>query len=384
LSPSSLSFFTPSRTYFYLTVVASNLTMLLKSSGLLQGVLFSLLAAVGSAGTLRRATTCNGHSELCNRSYGNITYIGAHDSYAVGTNNLAVNQDYDITQQLTDGVRMLQSQVHNNSGTIQLCHTSCVLYNGGTLQDYLTKVKTWMDANPNEVVTLLIVNSDNFPASSFASVFAAAGVDKLSYAPTSLPLTYNNWPTLSTLIDAGTRLVTFLDNGADTTVAPYLIDEFTNMWETPFDVTTSFDCSVNRSHVADTATSMYVINHFFDTVVFGSPVPDVADANTTNAVSGTRALGTQAALCQTQYGRPPTFMLVDFYEYGGGSVFQVAAGLNGVTYAPTTPIAVPISTSSSSSTSGSSTTGGSPSDVVVSRAQLGAAVIIASLVAYFM
>ncbi|CAK5264534.1 unnamed protein product [Mycena citricolor] len=370
--------------------------MLLKSSGLLQGVLFSLLAAVGSAGTLRRATTCNGHSELCNRSYGNITYIGAHDSYAVGTNNLAVNQDYDITQQLTDGVRMLQSQVHNNSGTIQLCHTSCVSpqsspaisspdeFAAGLVQRRnaprllderfrstllascpqaeIASVKTWMDANPNEVVTLLIVNSDNFPASSFASVFAAAGVDKLSYAPTSLPLTYNNWPTLSTLIDA----------------------EFTNMWETPFDVTTSFDCSVNRSHVADTATSMYVINHFFDTVVFGSPVPDVADANTTNAVSGTRALGTQAALCQTQYGRPPTFMLVDFYEYGGGSVFQVAAGLNGVTYAPTTPIAVPISTSSSSSTSGSSTTGGSPSDVVVSRAQLGAAVIIASLVAYFM
>jgi len=35
------------------------------------------------------------HSQYCNRSYGNITYLGTHDSYAVGTNNLAVNQDYD-------------------------------------------------------------------------------------------------------------------------------------------------------------------------------------------------------------------------------------------------------------------------------------------------
>ena len=31
-----------------------------------------------------------------------------------------------VTQQLNDGVRMLQSQAHNKSGTIELCHTSCV------------------------------------------------------------------------------------------------------------------------------------------------------------------------------------------------------------------------------------------------------------------
>ena len=26
--------------------------------------------------------TCNGHAELCSRSYGNVTFIGAHDSFA--------------------------------------------------------------------------------------------------------------------------------------------------------------------------------------------------------------------------------------------------------------------------------------------------------------
>lgn len=34
-----------------------------------------------------RATTCNGHAELCNRSFGNITFVGAHDSYAIGVNS---------------------------------------------------------------------------------------------------------------------------------------------------------------------------------------------------------------------------------------------------------------------------------------------------------
>lgn len=32
------------------------------------------------------------------------------------------------------------------------------------------------------------------------------------------------------------------------------------------------------------------------------------------------------------WGRPPNFLLVDFYDAGSGSVFEVAAELNGVTY----------------------------------------------------
>ena len=43
-------------------------------------VLGSALAPV----ILPRATVCNGHAELCSRSYGNVTYVGAHDSYAIG------------------------------------------------------------------------------------------------------------------------------------------------------------------------------------------------------------------------------------------------------------------------------------------------------------
>lgn len=74
------------------------------------------------------------------------------------------------------------------------------------------------------VVTILIVNSDNFAASAFDTVFQAAGVSSMSYSPESAFLTFDAWPTLGTLIDAGTRLVTFLDNAADFTAVPYLLD----------------------------------------------------------------------------------------------------------------------------------------------------------------
>jgi len=303
---------------------------------------FSSVTQVAASAVKRQATTCNGHPEFCNRSYGNITYVGTHDSYAVGTNNLATNQDYNITQQLNDGARLLQSQAHNNSGVIQLCHTSCALYNGGPLSNYLAEVKTWMDANPNDVVTLLIVNSDDFSPEAYATVFQGAGLDTLSYAPPSAFIPASQWPTLGDMINSGKRLVTFLDASANFTSVNYLIDEFTNIWETAFDVTdTTFNCDVNRTH-GDSSTQMYLINHFLDTLVLGQPTPDVAQANVTNGVSGTGSLGQQVDTCVAANGRNPNYMLVDFYEYGGGSVFQVAATANGVTYAPTSPIATPI------------------------------------------
>lgn len=76
--------------------------------------------------TQKRATVCNGRAELCNRSYGNITFIGSHDSYAVDTNvlNLSRNQEVDVTSQLNLGVRLLQAQSHMWQGKLHFCHTS--------------------------------------------------------------------------------------------------------------------------------------------------------------------------------------------------------------------------------------------------------------------
>lgn len=39
------------------------------------------------------------------------------------------------------------------------------------------------------------------------------------------------------------------------------------------------------------------------------------------------------------WGRPPTVLLVDFYDVGNGSVFKVAAKMNGVTYYDNTRVA---------------------------------------------
>lgn len=113
---------------------------------------------------------------------------------------------------------------------------SCGLLDGGTFTAYLTTVKTWLDANPNEVVTLLLVNSAGILPSVWAASYVAAGLDTLSYTPPSVPITYEAWPTLQELITSGKRVVSFLAQNADVSTAPFLIDQFTNIWETPFGV----------------------------------------------------------------------------------------------------------------------------------------------------
>lgn len=49
---------------------------------------------------------CNGYVEFCDRSYSNITFVTAHNSPFDRKGNLASNQQYPVTTQLNDGIRM--------------------------------------------------------------------------------------------------------------------------------------------------------------------------------------------------------------------------------------------------------------------------------------
>lgn len=92
-------------------------------------VLFTLLLASfihASPLASKRVTICNGRAELCNRSYGNITFIGSHDSYAVDEDvlDLSRDQEVEVISQLNLGVRLLQAQSHMWEGELHFCHTS--------------------------------------------------------------------------------------------------------------------------------------------------------------------------------------------------------------------------------------------------------------------
>ncbi|RDL37484.1 PLC-like phosphodiesterase [Venustampulla echinocandica] len=272
------------------------------------------------------ASACNNNPALCSRKYSEVTQIGTHDSAFVG-DFVTDNQGLSLTDQLNAGIRFLQAQTHDFLGQIFMCHTSCWERNAGLLVDYLTTVRNWMDANPNEVVTLLLTNGDNVDVGKFGDAMNRAGLAKYAYTPPK-KLALSEWPTLQELINANTRLVMFMDYHADTSKVSYILDEFSYMFETPYDVTTPDfpDCSLDRPPGSNGDGLMYIVNHFLDLDIFGIKVPDVAHTPRTNAATGAGSIGAQSDLCTQKWGRKPTFILVDYFE--NGDVFTAQNTLN--------------------------------------------------------
>ncbi|KAF3480262.1 uncharacterized protein GIQ15_05609 [Arthroderma uncinatum] len=285
---------------------------------------------------------CNGYPEFCARSYGNITQVAAHNSPFVRPGNIASNQELEVITQLNDGIRMLQFQTHYMNGTVYLCHSSCDLLNAGTLESYLKKVAEWLKANPYDVLTILIGNGDFIKATNFTAPIESSGLIDHVFTPKKPTLALDEWPTLSEIILSGKRAVVFMDYEANQRDVPYILDEFAHMWETPFSPTDrNFPCDVQRPpglNEADARKRMYMANHNLnlEISIAGTTilVPNSVLLNETNAVSGFGSIGAMGGNCTEKWGRPPNFLLVDYYNVGNvnGSVFQVAAKLNNVTY----------------------------------------------------
>ncbi|KAL8751156.1 MAG: hypothetical protein Q9199_006615 [Rusavskia elegans] len=321
---------------------------------------FMLLASLWyfNISTVFAQQLCNGHAELCSRKYSNITFIGAHDSAFVG-DSPADNQGISVAAQLDSGIRFLQSQAHINSfETLSLCHTSCFLNDAGPVTSFLSTIKTWLDKHPDEVLTILLTNGDRTDIKQYDRAFRSSGLDKYAYLPPAHPLPFDAWPTLEQLISAKTRLVVFMDYGADTTAVPYILDEFAYFFETPFNTLdpTFNQCSIDRPLAAKPDRRMYIVNHFLDKKITDGDVvpadvekkgkgmlediasglggllgrkkrglgddilvPDREKAKETNAKEGGKgSIGAQVGKCEGLYGRRPNVVLLDFVDEGEG------------------------------------------------------------------
>lgn len=123
--------------------------------------------------------------------------------------------------------------------SLNLPRRSCLLLDYGTFTSYLTVVKSWLDANPNEVLSIIISNPNGIAPTVFSANYVAAGMMANAYVPPSVPVALNAWPTLSSMIINEKRVVNFLAQNADRQAVPFLIDQFSNVWETPFGVSSA-------------------------------------------------------------------------------------------------------------------------------------------------
>lgn len=313
---------------------------------------FLLLPAalrVAAAVTDNSSIVCNNSPSLCSRPYDEITYLGAHDSPFLRNADTGYstsgNQYYNSTAQLGAGVRLLTAQVQlggDNEDELHVCHTSCDLLDAGTLAEWLGEVRRWVDSNPNDVVTLLLVNGAGADASSLAQHYQTAGMTDLSYTPQGSGGATQSWPNLQTLISQRTRIMNFVADLNDNSAAPYLMNQFDYVFENNYDISSpsDFSCDINRPAPLIGRTSQAIsngylplMNHFLYQSDGGSFIsieqPNATYVTTTNAPSGGLGnLGIAADTCKLYYGRAPSFILVDFFNVG--PAIATVDRLNGV------------------------------------------------------
>ena len=217
------------------------------------------------------------------RKYSEQTFIGTHNSVAIRTkdNNwsLSGNQYFNISTQLESGIRLLQAQGHrhpNGTSEIRLCHFSCTLMDGGSLQEFLRTVLEFLEAYPREVVTLLFVNTGP-PLKQWAAAYYDTGADLVSYSPPSNKrhgkMRLEDWPTIEEMVDNNQRLVTFLSSGANLDQVSYLLPEYGYLFETNFGIESpdQYTCLPSRprwrgSYIPD---RLSLVNHFLYARFFG-------------------------------------------------------------------------------------------------------------------
>lgn len=247
---------------------------------------------------------CNGSQELCEKRYDEVAYLTTHNAFNASSEgfNLA-NQTYGLTQQLEDGVRALMLDVYDEEGVATVYHGFSFL-GTATLESNLTEIKSFLDANPNEVVTLLF--ETYISANMMDTVITNAGLKSMLHAQTL----GEPWPTLQEMIALDKRLVFFSDHNN----AEIGQDWYHYMWdfivETDFEnhSPNDFSCGFNRGN---SNNDLFIVNHFVTDATFGT-----GQTNQASVVNELTYFYDRVYGCQMQKQKFVNFPTVDFYELG--------------------------------------------------------------------
>lgn len=252
---------------------------------------------------------CNGAAALCDRRFDQVVYPTTHNAYSNEDEGFVFpNQHHTMAEQLADGVRAVMLDTHYFEAQVYLCHNHCPS-GKKLLADGLAEIKQFLDRHPNDVVSIIF--ESYVSAADTAAAFAASGLLPYVHSQAAGEL----WPTLREMIDAGGRLVVFTDYDAG--VYPWYLDVWAFAWEThySFEMPADFSCAINRG---DMNNRLFILNHFL-TQIFG--LPQLAEQVNFNPLFVDRA-----RQCQSESGRLPNFVTVDFYDIG--DLFSVAGTLN--------------------------------------------------------
>lgn len=245
---------------------------------------------------------CNGLPELCAMPLDGVTFLRSHNSHASserGYSQFSWNHYEAMPTQLADGVRAVNMDVYLEDGQMIVCHGYCFL-GQQPFAEILAELTTFLDANPDEVVMLSLQNEAPW-ADTLASLEAAGVADRAWTWEPDAP-----WPTLATMLDAGTPLL--VSAGSVPGDAPaWLRGEGSFTWGDHWgaEVPADLDCEAENPAFDG---GLYFFNN-----VLTAPLadPDLADL-----VNHEPDLGDRMLQCGEENGTLPNIVSVDFYSVG--------------------------------------------------------------------
>jgi hypothetical protein len=262
---------------------------------------------------------CNGLRESCDRRYDEVTVAATHDAFSYASGGPVMygvpNQDRPIPDQLAYGIRALGIRPCPYFGSdpaeaarVYVTHNSDLKGALGTepLEDVLGQVRAFLEANPNEIVTLL-AESTVTPA-EVAETFQLAGLVPYLYTHDKTV----GWPTLRHMIASGTRLVVFNDS-QDASRPTWQHYMWNFIVDTDYNITdkSQFSCKFYRGQPAN---DLYFINQFiYKDLGSGVLIPDKTNAGVANdeTFAFERSVG-----CWREMNRIPNFVYVDWFGQG--------------------------------------------------------------------
>lgn len=265
---------------------------------------------------LEAQSQCNGAFSLCTKKYSEVAFLTTHNAFNSQQDNFNLpNQNVDIAAQLNLGVRAFMLDVYDQFGTTVVYHGSAIL-GSNPLEEELTKIKVFLENNPNEIVTVIL--ECYVDANAIQAEMQQSGLLNYVYEhPTGTP-----WPTLQTLISANSRCVVFSDVDDASANQGWYHFMWTNMVETHYSVNdiADFTCDFNRG---DSINDLFMLNHFVTNSVLGTGLEAQAEIANSNPFFINRALQ-----CQQEKSKFPNFVTVDFVDLGDAKL--VVDQLNGL------------------------------------------------------
>ena len=270
---------------------------------------------------------CNGYESLCIKKYNEVAYLTTHNAYSSFEDGFYLpNQNLNITSQLNQGVRAFMLDVYSEDDELILYHGTSKL--GSSLfSDVLNEFKTFMDENPNEIITLILEDYSSVIELSDALFTSGIIEDLYEYDEAY------GWPTLQDMIDLDKRIVLFSDNEVQNPPS-----WFNFLWEHAVETHFSnesiddFSCNFNRG---DAQNTLFIFNHFITDFLLVLGNLELYNEQVEQVNSNPYFIN-RVYDCASEKDKFPNFITVDFYDVG--DCLEVVNILNEITQVSTNDI----------------------------------------------